>query len=199
MVVEMDRMFKLHIVKKSDDPSKLKPLDPYELKQWSEVFGVYPSDMLISFCFYLMRVLKMRVQHSVETQTINGQSMKKLYTHLSLKYKKINPEKTGRFWEDTEFLISSIKVWQTSSRKVMFGIPKHILHPTSKIPAYKLFRYLEFGTKRNGKQIIPPRPLIYPHFKFILDNILQYWCYFIKLLNDKKIRLPKNNKVKGLV
>lgn len=191
MIIEMDKLFKVHIVKKSDDPSKLKPLDPYELYQWSKMFGVNPSDMLISFCFYLMRVLKLRVQHSVETQTINGQSMKKLYTHLSLKYKKINPKKTGRFWEDTEFLIGSIKVWQTSTRRVMFGIPRNIYHPTSRVPAYKLFHYLEFGTRRNGKQIIPPRPLIYPHLKFILDNIQSYWLMFINLLKSRKITLPK--------
>ena len=195
MIVEMDKVFKLHIVIKSDDSNKVTFQDPYEVRIWSDYFGVRPKDLLAAFCFYILRVLKLRVQHSIETQTINGRTMKSLYTELSLKYKKQNPKNIGRFWKDTEFLMNNIKVWHTDTGRTMFGIPKNIRHPSG-VEAYKLFYWLEFGTKRKGKQIIPPRPLIIPHFRFIIQNISEYWKSFIQLLLSGKLKIDWVNAPK---
>lgn len=188
----MNELFRLEIVQKSQDPKKIRFQDPHEVKFWATYFGLkYPSDLLVAFGYYMLQVLKLRVQHSVETQTIDGRRMSLLYKQLSKKYKKKNPRSTDKFWIDTEFLINSIRVWRDPARvsKVYFGIPKNILHPESKVEAYKIYKYLEFGTKKHGKQIIPPRPLIYPHLRFIIANKGDYWIYFIKLLMDKKITL----------
>lgn len=192
MIIAMDELFRLEIVQKSKDPQKVRFSDPHEVAFWAQYFGLkYPSDLLVAFGYYMLRVLRLRVQHSVETQTLNGYRMSILYRQLSRKYRKKNPKNTDKFWLDTEFLIDSIRVWRDPTRitKVYFGIPKNIIHPESKVEARLIFRWLEFGTKKNGRQIIPPRPLIYPHLKFVLAHKTDYWVYFIKLLIDKKITL----------
>lgn len=192
MIIEMDRLFRLEIVQKSQDPEKIKFNDPNEVKFWATYFGLkHPSDLLVAFGYYMLRIVKMRVQHSVQTQTINGYSMRSLYRQLSKKYRKKIKQNANKFWIDTHFLIDSLRVWRDPARKtkVYFGIPKNILHPESKVEAYKIFKWLEFGTRKHGKQIIPPRPLIYPHLKFVLVNKETYWLYFIKLLAEKKISI----------
>lgn len=189
MIIEMSELFRLEIVQQSNDKRKIRFNDPHEVKMWAKYFNVTPTELLTAFGFYLLRLLKMRVQHSVETQTIDGMKMAYIYRRLSKHYKKKQPKNTDKFWIDTEFLIRSVRVWRDPQykTKVYFGIPKSIKHPESKLPAYVLFKFLEFGTKRNGKQIIPPRPLIYPHMRFLLARKADYWVYFIKLLIDGKI------------
>lgn len=191
MIICMDELFRIEVVQQSNDKNKVRFNDPLEVRFWAKKFNIRPSDLLVAFGYYMLQVLRMRVQHSVQTQTLNGYRMAVLYRRLSKKYRKKQPKNTDKFWVDTDFLIKSIRVWRDPvyKTKVYFGIPKSILHPESKTPVYKLFKFLEFGTKRKGKQIIPPRPLIYPHLKFILVNKSSYWAYFIKLLMEKKITL----------
>lgn len=188
MIVCLTDVFRVEIVQQSKDPKKVRFSDPNEVRMWAKYFGVAPSDLLVAFGFYIMRVLKARVQHSVETQTIDGMRMSRLYKRISSK-KRGKPQNKDKFWIDTDFLIKSMRVWRDTRNKtkVYIGIPKNIKHPSSGEKAYKIFRWLEFGTKRGGKQIIPPRPLIYPHFAYILHRKSDYWVYFIKLLIDGKI------------
>lgn len=188
----MDELFRVEVVQQSKDPKKVRFNDPLEVRFWAKKFNIRPSDLLVAFGYYMLQVLRMRVQHSVQTQTINGARMSILYRRLSKKYRKKQPKNTDKFWVDTDSLIKSIRVWRDSTykTKVYFGIPKSLKHPEPPhVEMFKIFKWLEFGTKRDGKQIIPPRPLIYPHLRFILVNKDSYWAYFIKLLIEKKITL----------
>lgn len=190
----MDKIFRLRVAINPKNNKTIKLSDPNEVYIWADYFGMQPKELLASFTFYMMRVLKLRVHHSIETQTIDGRGMRVFYKELSLKTKKKNPKNEGRYWKDTEFIMNSMQVWLSPRNEVMFGIPKHILHPESKTPAYLIFLFLEKGTKKNGKQIIPPRPLIIPHLQFILKRIDDYWVYFINLVLSKKIEI-KNNRI----
>lgn len=191
MIVNVSEIFRFEMWQQSTNKDKQAFDDPYEVRKWAKYFNINPpSNLLVAYCFYLLECLKKRVEHSVQTQRIDGIKMQSIYKQLSPNYKKINKNNKGKFWIDTEFLISSIKIWQDSKRKVYFGIPQSIKHKSSGVPAYLIFRWLEFGTKNSlGKYIIPPRPLIYPHLSFILQHNSDYWARFIILIMQGKIEL----------
>ena len=143
------------------------------------------------FAFYILQCLKSRIQNSVETQQVGNRSMRSLYAQLSDNYKKrkLNRNK-DKFWKDTEFLIDSLRVWQTNQREVNLGIPENIAHPKSPhTPAYMIFQWLEFGTGS-----IPARPLIMPHLRFILNNIYDYWLHYNTETIQKMINMPSQYK-----
>lgn len=180
MILSMDGIFKISLVKDASVyKNRIGFEDPHEVERTAKEAGITPEMLLIQFSFYLLHILRLRVMNSIETQTINGMSMRMLYRRLSLKYKKQEPKNTGRFWKDTEFLMNSIKVFKQDGH-IKFGIPRQIKHPTNGTPAYLIFRYLEGGTRnKQGKVIIPPRPLILPHLKFMVANIIVYYNYFV--------------------
>lgn len=202
MLIVMDDVFRLSFTQTSKFPNtrrlrfgRNKDLnhrkfhDPYQLHLWAERFNMSSNDLLASFSFYLLRVLRLRVQHSIQTQSISGISMKSLYDALSIKYKKKRIENKNKFWIDTGCLMDSITVWRDSNGKTNFGIPRNLMHESGDVEMYKIFHWLEFGTKKNGKQIIPPRPLITPHWRFIMKNIPAFWNQFLKLVTTRKINL----------
>lgn len=195
MIINMWGLFNYDIVHKPDPKNK----DPYSVRSWARYFRITTHDLIASYSFYLLQVLKKRVAFSVETQTMDGVSMKSIFKQLNPNYKKRNQKNKDKFWYDTEFLISSMRVWQSTyngKQRINLGIPKDIKHPTSGTPAFLIFKYLEFGTRtKSGKRAIPPRPIITPHLRFILKNTDTYFFYFIKLCVDGKIKLKKSHRV----
>lgn len=192
----MNGVFRYRLHVQSIYPERQTYKDPYQVRRWARYFNMNPSDLIASFCFYLLEVLKKRIAFSVETQTIDGRSMKSIFKELNPHYKKQNPKNKDKFWYDTEFLIRSLRVWAYNN-EIFLGIPKHIKHPTSGTPAYLIFQWLEFGTKtKTGKRAIPPRPIIMPHLRFILKRTDVYFIYFIKLCMEKQIVLSRNIRVK---
>lgn len=190
MRIMMDGLFKVNI----SSPTLSK--DPYQAQRWARYFNLSTRDLIASYSFYLLEVLKKRVAHSVETQTIDGESMRSVFQQLNPHYKKKNKANKDKFWYDTEFLISSMRVWQDDSNRINLGIPKHIKHPTSKTPAYLIFKYLEFGTKtKTGDTAIPPRPIISPHLRFMLKNTESYFLYFIQLCINGTIKLKSTRTI----
>lgn len=166
-----------------------KAPDPLSLKTWAVYMNTQPEKLLAAYSFYLLQIVKKRVAFSVETQTIDGRAMRSIFKELNPNYKKKNIKNKDKFWYDTQFLIDSLKVWRYNG-VIYLGIPKYIKHPDSGTPAYKIFRYLEFGTKdRTGKQIIPARPLIYPCLRFVINRNKDYWYYFLNLVINGKIKL----------
>lgn len=182
MVICMNDVFKQEL--------STSKIDNLSLKRKAKELNLSESRLLAEFSFYLLYVLRLRVKHSIETQTIDGMSMRSLYKQLSPTYKKFNKNNAGRFWKDTEWLMDNMQVWfNRITGNVHLGIPENIKHPNSNTKAQDIFKYLEFGTKdKSGKVKIPARPLIYPHLTFMLNNINTYFSKYLELRSEPMFR-----------
>lgn len=126
-----------------------------------------------SFHEYLAYEFVNEVKRAIDTQ-----KYKKKWKPLSPQYLAYKRRKglSPIIWQATKQLKSSLKVSQ-SKGVYTIGWDKRIRHNKSKIPLYRLAKYMEFGTIK-----MPPRPL----FRFILDNmsknISRYWKKFSKWL-----------------
>lgn len=119
---------------------------------------------------------------------INTQRYKSKWKPLSPQYLqyKIRRGLSPHMWESTTQLKNSVQVMGEGSSTITIGWDKRTLHKTSKIPLYKLARYMEYGTRR-----IPPRPLFRYLLEYISKNISRYWKKFVKTFlnsNDLKSR-----------
>lgn len=159
--------------------------DPYEIRKWAGTFGLTNKELVANFSWYFLRVLRLRVQSSVDTQSIGSRSMSSLYKPLSKNYKKKNKMSEGMFWRDWGTLIDSMTVWEEGG-VIYLGIPLDKKLSDGRTPVHMLYRWLEFGTKT-----IPARPLIHPHLRFIMANIKDYFSHFTNLVLSGKIRLKK--------
>ena len=190
MRICMSEVFEVKIIKGTETKQTKHKVptitftDRNEVNHWADYFGTTPQYLMISFSFYILQVLKMRVKFCVQTQKLLGVDMNRLYQQLSKDYQRQKVKKNrNKFWRNTSFLVNYMRVWY-DKHKVWFGIPENLYHPNTHTKAYKIFEYLEFGTR-----YIPPRPLIYPNLHFIIQNINHYWQRYLSLVNADKISI----------
>lgn len=106
---------------------------------------------------------------------INNQRYKGIWEPLTpayLDYKRKN-NMSENIWEATGFLKDSIGVWKYKNYYVV-GVKRNIVYPGSKVPVYKVVRWIEFGTSK-----MPARPLFLPIKRSISGNIRNYWNKFL--------------------
>lgn len=89
-------------------------------------------------------------------------------------------------WEATGELGREI-IYKKSSRCIGFDNRKR--HHPSGIPLLKLARYLEYGTKRNDKLCIPPRPLFRSAYWYMKKHIRDYYIKFLRSLIDEPTKI----------
>lgn len=136
------------------------------------------------FPLWLTELLKYKVKRAIELQQFPVK-----YKPLNADYvewKKATGLKPG-FWQATDFLRKSIKVWYDASTHTHhIGFPPDLLHPTDRTPVAAIARRLEVGDR---KQHLPPRPLFTPIAESMSRNIRKHLREFLSMHHPDKLGL----------
>lgn len=165
----------------------------------------------IDFAIYLANILKLRVEHAIKTQKINGipmsaiftkkgvntitelsskndkagTSMSKIYQKLSDSYNKSkNPINKDKFWTNTGELVKKLKVWK-SSKGVNVGFPPNARHTKSQYSKSRAKLDDIVKWMEYGTKKMPARPLFTAVVSHISKNIDVYFVHFIQLKGYK--------------
>lgn len=106
---------------------------------------------------------------------INSQRYKGRWEPLSKDYLdyKIKAGLSPKIWEATSLLKESITYYRSNNSYVI-GINPRKMYPNSKVPLYKVCRWMEFGTSR-----MPARPLFLPIKRKLTRNMRKLWNEFL--------------------
>lgn len=136
------------------------------------------------FPLWLCELLKYKVKRAIALQQFPTK-----YKPLNKDYvewKKAQGLKPG-FWQATDFLRQSIKVWyDVSTATHHIGFPPSLLHPTDRTPVAAIAQRLEKGDRR---QNLPPRPLFTPIAAEMSRNIRRLLREFLQRHHPTKMHL----------
>lgn len=122
---------------------------------------------------FAKRIAQVYVEELINA--INSQRYRGQWEPLSpeyLEWKKQNGMSTN-IWEATSLIKDSIDTWRNNDMYVV-GIKRKIKYPDSNIPAFRVIRWMEFGTSK-----MPARPLFLPVKRLINSRLRKYWEEFL--------------------
>lgn len=127
--------------------------------------------LLGQFAHYMAKVMAEEVRKAIITQKYAG-----TWAPLSVEYLDFK-KKHGlslKIWEATEFLRKNITAYRSNDKYVV-GVNKRIKYPGTKVPAWKVMFWMEFGTSK-----MPARPLFRPVATALRKNVRYHWIQFLK-------------------
>jgi len=155
----------------------------------SEQLNIPYNELMRGFIMFLAELVKTKIQHSVQTQTIAGKPMRLIYPKLSPKYNASKPKSSqGKFWINSGFLIENLRIWQVKNGNVFIGYRGNAVHKGKpymqghkRVKASEVMLYVERGTRK-----MPPRPLFTVIVKVIAKNISFYLDMYLKSIVEVK-------------
>lgn len=126
--------------------------------------------LLGKFAKYIANIYVEELVKAIDSQRYKGR-----WEPLSpeyLEWKKQNNMSTN-IWEATSLVRDSIGTWRNNDVYVV-GIKRNVKYPGSNIPAFRVIRWMEFGTSK-----MPARPLFLPVKRLINSRLRRYWEEFL--------------------
>ncbi len=153
---------------------------------------ITPEYVQQDFALYLAGILKLRIKHSIDTQSLGKVSFKSIYKPLSKDYKATKVRRNrDKFWVNTEHLVNNITVWRTG-KIVRIGFKGKAYYPGTRLRVLQVVMWMERGTKnKDGSEKMPPRPLFLPHARMMSKNVGAYFDKYAELrfgIDLKKLR-----------
>ena len=144
------------------------------MKSWAPGSRMATDEQTKLLTAFSRRICEIYVKELVDA--INSQRYKGKWEPLSksyLEYKRANGLST-KIWEATSLLKESITYYRSGNSYVI-GVNRRLMYPGSRVPVYKVIRWMEFGTSR-----MPARPLFMPVKRKLERNMRMYWGEFLR-------------------
>lgn len=144
------------------------------------------------FANWLVAEFIKRFKKSIRTQRLaKGVTMSSMYAPLSRDYRKHKKRAGLRigFWEATHQILRGIQARRVAADHWRIGWDKRVRYRQAKgrgqlgastgVRVWLIVMWLEFGTKRNGEEYMPSRPLIRPIMANMRKSISRLYVQYL--------------------